>query len=176
MTTEVLYNVTGKSRPPDDIVWYLQCQGMNDSGASQSSVGLRKDQLHEEMCRGLRSMSWGLLKHQNQMKGLETWESGICVLRDQRTCEYVGKNTWILVIKTVRTLYIGSQVENKTRLRSELPTVYLHRISLCHYHLCVKEFGGENDYRSGRNTSKRSDCMCMAKNEVRATNRVLAAI
>lgn len=69
-----------------------------------------------------------------------------------------------------RTLYIGSQGENKTMLRSELP------ISLCHYHLCVKEFGGENDYRSGRNTSKRSDCMCMAKNEVRATNRVLAAI
>lgn len=131
MTTEVLYNVTGKSRPPDDIVWYLQCQGMNDSGASQSSVGLRKDQFHEEMCRGLRSMSWGLLKHQNQMKGLETWESGICVLRDQRTCDYVGKNTWILVIKTVRTLYIGSQVENKTMFRSELPTVYLNREFLC---------------------------------------------
>ena len=150
---------------------------MNDNGASQSSVGLRKDHLHEEMCRGLRSMSWVLLKHQNQMKGLETWESGICVLRDQRTCEYVGKNTWVLVIKTVRTLYLGSQVENKTMLRSELPTVYLNREFLCVITIYVwRSLGVRMVIDLDWNISKRSDWVCMAKNEVRATNRVLVAI
>lgn len=70
-------------------MWCLQGQGMNDNGASQSSVGLRKGQLHEEMGRGpgLRSINWGL-KQQKQIKGLETLVSGICGLRR-------SKDLWI---------------------------------------------------------------------------------